>query len=170
MKVYIWCVFQETVWISCLLPSCGCILNSYGIQTSSHLMSLKIVNLKTEITKNENNKSAMVPGLYNGETRNILNAVISIRDVTGVNVVFQGQAEMMKDGKLFRVIQENCWDANTRIRDMDEHGICTDMRDASKYYSVSSYWRLKACSWPSGVTVQALSTVPVMFSYWVSAQ
>lgn len=52
------------------------------------------------------------------------------------------QACMMKGDKLFRVVEENCFKEDTRIREMDE----------------------------TEVTIQVLSTIPVLFNYWANPQ
>ena len=51
-------------------------------------------------------------------------------------------ARMMIGDKFFREIEDNCWNAETRIKECEQHG----------------------------VHVQVLSTIPVMFSYWAKPQ
>ena len=52
------------------------------------------------------------------------------------------QACMMKGDKLFRVVEENCFDENIRMKEMDD----------------------------TAVDMQVLSTIPVLFNYWAKAQ
>jgi len=52
------------------------------------------------------------------------------------------QACMMKGDKLFRVVEENCFNADLRIADMMK----------------------------TGVTVQVISTIPVLFNYWAKGK
>lgn len=51
-------------------------------------------------------------------------------------------ARMIKGDKVFREIEQNCWDSTVRIKEMDE----------------------------TEVTMQVLSTIPVLFNYWAKPQ
>jgi aminocarboxymuconate-semialdehyde decarboxylase len=51
------------------------------------------------------------------------------------------QACMMKGDKLFRVVEDNCFREDVRIKEMDD----------------------------TGVNIQVLSTIPVLFNYWAKA-
>ena len=52
------------------------------------------------------------------------------------------QACMMKGDKLFRVVEDNCFKVDLRLKEMDE----------------------------TAVTMQVLSTIPVLFNYWANAK
>lgn len=52
------------------------------------------------------------------------------------------KACMMKGDKLFRVVEENCFEVDLRLKEMDE----------------------------TNVTMQVLSTIPVLFNYWANAK
>ncbi len=51
-------------------------------------------------------------------------------------------ARMIKGDKVFREVEQNCWDASVRLKEMDE----------------------------TEVSMQVLSTIPVLFNYWAKPQ
>ena len=72
-----------------------------------------------------------------------------------------GKGKMMQDGKVFRTVEENCWNPTKRVEEMDATGRLQSF-PYDFWETAKQFTKLYL-----GVAVQVLSTVPVMFSYWV---
>ena len=46
----------------------------------------------------------------------------------------KGKARMLRDGKLFRVIEDNCWSPEARVADMDKTGLFVCMFIIKLFY------------------------------------